>query len=45
MCPSAFRVLGPPGPGGVEGVGNCTKTFLGQGDVGIEIQLHTTLPP
>jgi len=36
MCPSAFSILGPPGPGEEEGVQTCTKTFLGQ--VGICVQ-------
>jgi len=31
MFPSAFSVLGPPGPGGRGGGGQiCTKTFLEQ---------------
>jgi len=31
MCPSAFTVSSPPGPGGRRGRGQtCTKTFLGQ---------------
>jgi len=37
MCPSAFKVSGPPGPGGGQGGGQTgTKTFLGQ--VGMCVQ-------
>jgi len=33
MCPSAFSVFGPPGPGGGRGDQACTKTFFPSGDV------------
>jgi len=36
VCPSAFSILGPPGPGGGCGGLTCIKTFFGQVEICVQ---------